>query len=267
MQSKTRYTATSRQRAWWQRARPQFWLLLALVLVVVLAGLFGLGKFMFRNNYPPLPVAQAAAARADGETATPNATATPAVSPTPDGDAPWASQMVPIDNSQADMTADQRAVYQYDLPDDARARLESDWKDIIDNFYSLPQFMWARRPDLVQTYTTARSGKMKAAPTGAPTGTAVPQGTTFEASIPGARSLTLYGCDVSGTTCLFVDVWTHLTVYRYDYYSGKVVGTRPGHGDVAYTVVLKWKDNRWKLHSVSGKPVQYVTAVPDPTHN
>src|SRR5689334_2957501 len=99
MQSKSRYTTTSRQRAWWQRARPQFWLLLGLVLVIVLAGLFGLGKFLFRNNYPPLPVAQAASSRAEWDTPTPNATATPAVSPTPDGNAPWASQMVPIDNS------------------------------------------------------------------------------------------------------------------------------------------------------------------------
>src|SRR5690349_13574963 len=89
MQGKSRYTAVSRQRAWWQRARPQFWLLLGLVLLIVFAALFGLGKFLFRNNYAPLPVAQAAAARTDGETATPDATATPAVSPTPNSDAPW----------------------------------------------------------------------------------------------------------------------------------------------------------------------------------
>src|SRR5260370_9393570 len=115
------------------------------------------------------------------------------------------------------MTADQRAVYQSDLPDDERARLEADWKDIIDNFYSLPPFMWARSPALVQTYTTARSGKLKATPSSGPTPTSVPQGTTVEVSIPGARSLTLYGCDVTGTACLFVDVWTHLTLARYDY--------------------------------------------------
>jgi hypothetical protein len=251
--------AASRERAWWQKAKPQFWIVLALLSLLSLAGIYATGRFMFRTVYAPLPVEDgplSGVRQAATETLTPTA----AMTATPDGAAPWMTQMVPIDNSQSDMPTADRAVYKYDLPQDARDRLEADWKDIIDHFYTLPPYRWKKDPSLIAKYTWAQH--LKATPTGAPTATAVPQGATVNVGVPGQRVVTLLGCDDLGTTCQIRDIWSNITTVTYDYWQDKVVASHSNSGSVAYTVTLKWKDGRWKLQSVTGKVVRYVTATP-----
>ncbi len=243
-----KYTASARQRPWWQRAKPQFWLMLIVVTALALALVWTVGKAVFGTHYvplnvPPVPTSMAAS----GQRIPPTETATPTETSLPDGWAPWASQMVLLDNGK------------YDLPDDARAKLEADWADTVQHFFILPSAFWTS--DLVATYTYA--GKLRATPTGAPTATPVPEGSTIEMSAPGQRSVQLIGCDQTGATCDITDTWTDLTVYKYDFHSHKIVGSRPGHSTLLYTVTLKWKDGRWKIYTSITKYVQYVTATPN----
>ena len=257
-----KYTA-SRDRAWWQKAKPQFWLLLAFVAFILFASLYGVGKLIFGRGYAPLPSSPRSAAVRSQDDAT--ETPTPAVpdgpTATPNGYAPWVTRMSFMDNSKTQMSAQDKATYKYALPDDIRAQLEADWKDIVDHYYTLPYWRFYDQT-LVMKYTVA--GKLKPTPTGAPTATPVPMGTTAAVSVPGKRVLTLYGCDVFGTTCEFVDVWSDImaVTYAYNGATDKVVSAEAADGSLAIQAIVQWKDSKWKLVNAHAQVVQYVTATP-----
>jgi len=253
--------APSRDRAWWQRATPQFWAMAAMAAFIALAGIYGMGKLLFGRGYSPLSSAVVRAQDAATETPTPTATVQAGPTATPSGIAPWASQMNRMDNSKLQMTAQDRATYKYALPDDIRAQLEADWTAIVEHFYTLPYWRWYD-PTLLDKYTVA--GKLKPLSAGTPTATPIPTGTTLEVSTPGKRTVTLEGCDATGTTCQIVDIWTDITVINYAYNGAtdKVIGSQPADGALAITAVLMWKDSKWKLQSQSAQNVQYVTSTP-----
>src|SRR5258707_14872777 len=96
---RVKYTV-SRRRTLLEKATPQFWIVVIFVGLLAFAGVFGIGKFLFRTNYAPLPVADIPTTIANmgsSGAASPTPTMTATLSGTQQVVAPWAAQMALID--------------------------------------------------------------------------------------------------------------------------------------------------------------------------